>query len=132
MPEVTGSSNSDSVSNSSDKKETNPPKKPRNKRPIQPIGTSPLWVLIVGVFFLALAVIFFMGLIVASVLGFVVPDSSRFLICIVLALTAGIGSGFLGGSAAASGQISLPKLLQTPVKFGVTGGIAVFLITWVT
>jgi hypothetical protein len=70
-----------------------------------------------------------MGLVLVSLVGFTVPDNSRFLICIVLALTASIGSGFLGGSAVASGQISVPRLLNTPVKFGVTGGIAVFIIT---
>jgi hypothetical protein len=88
-------------------------------------NASPPWVPIVGVTFLGLAVLFFMGLVVARMAGYPMPDTS--LICIVLALTASIGSGFLGGSATASGQINVSKL--TPVKFGVTGGIAVFVIT---
>jgi hypothetical protein len=38
-----------------------------------------------------------------------------------------MGSGFLGGSAAASGQLNVSRL--SPFKFGVTGGVAVFVIT---
>lgn len=89
---------------------------------------SPLWVLIVGLVFLGLAVLFFMGLVVASLFGLTVPGNSRFLVCSVLALTASIGSGFLGGSAVASGQINVPRFLNNPIRFGVTGGIAVFAI----
>jgi cytochrome c biogenesis protein CcdA len=44
--------------------------------------------------FLGLAVLFFMGLVVASIAGRPVPDNARWLTCIVLALTASIGSGF--------------------------------------
>lgn len=88
-------------------------------------SASPPWVPIVGCIFLGLAVLFFMALVVANMVGYPVPDKG--LICIVLALTTSIGSGFLGGSAAASGQISVSRL--SPFKFGVTGGVAVFVIT---
>ncbi len=87
----------------------------------KPTGPPPPWVPIVGVTFLGLAVVFFMGLVVS---GLQVQD--RGLVCIVLALATSIGSGFLGGSASASGQISVPIL--SPVTFGVTGGVAVFVI----
>lgn len=97
-----------------------------NSPPTQ--ANSPTWVKVVGVCFLGLAVLFFMALIIASLFDLTVPGGSRFLVCIVLALCAGIGSGFLGGSATASGQISTPKLLRDPISFGVTGGIAVLII----
>ena len=57
-------------------------------------STFPPWVLIIGAMFLGLAVLFFMGLVVASIAGRPVPDNARWLTCIVLALTASIGSGF--------------------------------------
>lgn len=91
-------------------------------------SAPPLWVAIVGACFLGLAVLFFMALVVVSLFGHSVPGNSRFLVCAVLALCSGIGSGFLGGSAVASGQINVPKLLDTPVRFGLTGGIAVLVI----
>jgi hypothetical protein len=95
-----------------------------------PSNASPVWVLIVGVSFLGLAVIFIMVLILLGVAGFPLPDNvnSKFLICALLALVTSIGSGFLGGSAAASGTIPLPRILQNPISFGITGGIAVFII----
>lgn len=97
--------------------------------PLTPTNNnSPLWVLIVGLVFLGLAVLFFMGLVVVSLFGLTVPGNSRFLVCSVLALTSSIGSGFLGGSAVASGQLHVPKLLDNPIRFGVTGGIAVFVV----
>ena len=106
-------------------------KKAQIKESPETTSASPPWVAIVGFIvggiFLGLAVLFFMGLVVASIVGFPVPDNARYLICIVLALTASMGSGFLGGSAAASGQLNVSRL--SPFKFGVTGGVAVFVIT---
>lgn len=90
--------------------------------------SSVLWMNIIGACFLGIAVIFIMALIVASLFDRAVPEESRFLVCSLLALIMSIGSGFLGGSAVASGQISVPKFLQNPISFGLTGGVAVFVI----
>jgi hypothetical protein len=108
------------------------PTPPTTNDPIPPLGpvgpsSAPLWVLIVGVGFLLLSVIFFMVLVIAGIFDYSVPDGSRFLVCIVLALCVGASSGFLGGSASASGKIG-EKGQDSPVGFGLAGGVAFFII----
>jgi len=97
-------------------------------RPTAQIGTTPLWVAIAGVVSLILTLLFFMGLVIAGVAGKEVPCNSRFLVTVVLGLGAAIGSGFLGGHAAAEGRLRLPRLIGNPISFGVGGGIAVLVI----
>lgn len=89
---------------------------------------TPTWMLVMGVTFLAVSLLFFMVLVlIAVLLGKEVPFDSRFLVVIILSLTTAAGSGFLGGYAKASGKISLP-FLKDPLSFGLTGGIAVFIL----
>lgn len=59
-----------------------------------------------------------------------VPLESRFLVISILAFTAGAGAGFLGGGANARGNLDVP-ILNTPIKVGLTGGIAVMVIIFI-
>jgi hypothetical protein len=47
---------------------------------------------------------------------------------IVMALSAGLSTGYFGGNASAKGSIPIPGAEDHPVRYGVTGGIAVFVI----
>jgi hypothetical protein len=89
------------------------------------------WPVVVGAVCMGLTIFFLMGLILLSVAGHSIPCSSRFLVAAVLALTVGIGSSFLGGSAAARGQIPWKGVQKHPLTFAVTGGVAVVVITLV-
>jgi hypothetical protein len=70
-----------------------------------------------------------MVLVVAAILKATVPSESRFLVVVVLAIGTALSTAFLGGSAAASGNVPIFK--NSPMKFTVTGGIAALLITLV-
>lgn len=90
--------------------------------------SPPKWSLVAGVCFLSLSVLFFMALVLVAVLiGKEVPVDSRFLVVVIVSITTAAGSGFLGGYANATGRLSLP-FLNTPISFGITGGIAVFFL----
>ena len=57
-----------------------------------------------------------------------VPQSSRYLVVIVMSLAVAASFSFLGGSAVASGKIPIFK--DSPLGFSVGGGIAVFVIVF--
>ncbi len=61
-------------------------------------------------------------------MGYGVPHTSRFIVTVVLALSAGLSTHFLGGSAAASGHIPLPLAREHPIRFAATGGVAVLVM----
>ena len=65
-----------------------------------------------------------MGLVLLSMFGYSVPDSAKYLVIIVLALSGGLATGFLGGQVAARGSMPISTIvLGHSVKFSVTGGI---------
>jgi hypothetical protein len=74
--------------------------------------------------------LFFMGLVITSLFGFSIPKTERYLPIIVLSLGLALASSFLGGYALARGKMPLPFAKDSPIKFSVTGGIAVFIITF--
>jgi hypothetical protein len=86
----------------------------------------PKWFPIAGFGSGILTLLFFMSLVIASVFDKQVPVGSRFLVVVVVALGAGLSSSFLGGAAVASGKV--PVFKNSPLKFSVGGGIAVFII----
>ena len=83
------------------------------------------WVLKVSAGFGAVALFFFMALVVMSIWGRVVPSEARYLVVIVLTLSAALSVGFLGGNASARGTITIPFVNDSPLTVAFTGGIAV-------
>ena len=57
--------------------------------------------------------------------------TERFVIIAIVAFGAALSSAFLGGDAAAKGSIPLKYATEHPLTFGVTGGVAVFVIVFV-
>lgn len=86
------------------------------------------WQLVAGCGIGILTLGFLMMLVILSVLGNEVPVSARFLVVSVLSLGLALASGFLGAHATASGNLPLPLAQSSPLKFGVGGGVAVFVI----
>lgn len=91
----------------------------------------PSWFSVAGVVFGAITMIFLMLLIILSLFGREIPTSSRFIVVSFLALSVGLSSTFLGGTAAARGRMSLPFFKESPMSFAATGGIAAFIIVLV-
>jgi hypoxanthine phosphoribosyltransferase len=89
------------------------------------------WFPIAGFVLGAVALLFLMSLILLSLSGREIPMTSRFILVAFLALAAGLSLTFLGGDAAARGGLRIPVVGETPISFGVTGGIAVFVIVLV-
>ena len=57
------------------------------------------------------------------------PCGNRFMVIAILAITIATGFGFLGGSAAMSGNLPLPGALkERPIAVSLTGGVAVFAV----
>lgn len=94
----------------------------------KPVVKTPPWFPVAGVVLAGATLFFFMGLVIAGVAQHEVPADSRFLVVCVLALGAALGGSFLGGSAAAKGEIPLPFAKNHPVAFTASGGIAVLII----
>jgi hypothetical protein len=97
------------------------------KRSSQPF---PTWAPKAGVVFAAGTLVFFMVLVLLSVFEKNIPDDAKFPIVAVLALGLASASAFLGGDAAAKGQLPVSFLNARPVQFSVAGGIAVFVIVF--
>ena len=76
----------------------------------------------------ALALVFFMLLSVLAVMGYEVPQTQRFLLVIVLALSGGLSAAFVGGNASARGSIPIHGAQQHPVRFAVSGGVATLIL----
>jgi hypothetical protein len=86
----------------------------------------PHWFPVAGFFSGILTLLFFMGLVVAGIFGHNVPSESRFPVVIIMAFGLALDVSFIGGDAAAKGQI--PFFKDSPVVFTVGGGIAAFVI----
>lgn len=99
--------------------------------PKRPDMKTPSWFPVAGVVLAGMTLFFFMGLVIAGVAGHEVPADSRFLVVCVLALGAALGGSFLGGSAAAKGEIPLPFAKNHPVAFTASGGVAILIIVLV-
>ena len=102
---------------------------PANVPPPPP--PPPAWAMIVGGVCVGLTLVFFMAMLVASLFRVTIPEDSRFLVIVVIAFAGAIGTGFLGGGAAISGQIPLLNnqwFQQHPVTFGASGGFAALVI----
>lgn len=91
-------------------------------------GLFPGWVMVAGGVFGGVTILFLMALIILGVFGREVPSGYRFLIVSVIALGLALSSAFIGGDAAAKGQIPIPLLNQHPLTFSVAGGVATFII----
>lgn len=78
-----------------------------------------------------LTLLFFMTISGLSLFDRTIPCESRFLVVVVLALGSAMSTGFIGGTAAAKGQIRLPGQVGKPLQFAVGGGIAVLIIVLV-
>jgi hypothetical protein len=101
------------------------------KKPGRPGGGDvkvPGWFPVVGSFFGGLTLLFFMALVIVEMFGHPVPPTGRFLVVSVLAFGAALSGSFLGGNAAARGQIPIPFVKDHPIAFTATGGIAIFII----
>lgn len=94
----------------------------------QPPVTFPAWAQKVGVGFGALTFAFLVFLVIWSMNGVGVPDSSRFLVVAILALGVAFSMAFLGGSAAAKGNIPIPGVAAHPISFSIAGGVATFIV----
>ena len=79
----------------------------------------------------SLTTLFFMLLVVMSVAGLEVPESSRFLVLVVLGLGVAFSSVLLGGHAVARGHLPLPLMEKNPLAISVTGGVASFVLVLV-
>jgi hypothetical protein len=91
----------------------------------------PSWFPMAGAIFGTITLLFLMSLIVLSLFSREIPTTSRFILVAFLALSIGLTSTFLGGTATAKGAMSLPFFTESPMSFAVTGGIAVFVIVLV-
>jgi hypothetical protein len=75
----------------------------------------------------ALTLLFFMLLVVVGIWGHEVPSGSRFLVVAVLALGCALSAAFLGGHAAATGNIPFFGNAH-PLAISTTGGVAILVI----
>lgn len=91
----------------------------------------PAWAFVTGALFGGLTLLFFMALVLLAAFDRPIPCESRFLVVIVLALGGALASSFIGGSAAAKGEIPLQIATRNPIGFSVVGGIAVMLLLMV-
>ena len=98
-----------------------------NKTKIQDI---PQWISTAGAIIGIMTLLFFMLLILMVV---TIEDidivKAYSLIPIVLAVGIAISTSFIGGTAAAKGNIPIPFIKEYPMTFSVSGGIAVFFLT---
>lgn len=83
-----------------------------------------------GIAFSCATFLFFVALVLMSIFGYTIPNSSRTLLCVVLAFGAGLSSSLLGGRAVARGDIAIPIIGRNPIYLSITGGIAVFVISF--
>lgn len=86
------------------------------------------WVMVLGAVFGGFTLLFFMALILISMLHRPLPPEDRYLVVIVLSLGSALAASFLGGGAAAKGNLSIPLLKNNPISIGAFGGIAVLII----
>ena len=93
-----------------------------------PAKAAPRWALIAGFGIGASTLIFLMGLVGLSIAGYPIPCGNTFPIMLLFGLCLGLSSAFLGGYAAATGDIKLPVLGDNPISTAVGGGILFLII----
>ncbi|HEY2120469.1 MAG TPA: Fic family protein [Candidatus Acidoferrum sp.] len=81
-----------------------------------------------GMMFGAVAVVFFMALVLLQMFGHPVPETSKFLVVIILALTGGLSTTFLGGTGIVKGSVPVGDAEQHPLGYAATGGVAVLIL----
>lgn len=84
--------------------------------------------MIVGSVFGGLTLLFFMLLVILSAMNITVPAGDRYLVIIILGLGSALSASFIGGSAAAKGDIPIMVARDKPFSFSVGGGVAVLII----
>ena len=101
--------------------------------PSPPPLQFPSWAPVAGFIIGAITLFFLMGIIVASIFKYEVPQSSKFFVVSFLALGLALSFAFIGGSAAAKGElpVSLSYFNHKPLEFSVSGGVSVFVIIFV-
>lgn len=94
-------------------------------------GKVPTWIPVAGLVFGSVTLLFFMGLTAAAVMGHQIPPASRSIVVIVLAFGFALSASFVGGTARANGQITIPGTKQVrPISFAVAGGVAAFVVVF--
>jgi hypothetical protein len=93
-----------------------------------PSAKFPSWAPIAGAIFGGVTLVFFMALVVAGVMGYQIAQGSTFALNAILALGVALAAAFLGGDAAAKGNLPIPLLQDRPVEFAIGGGLAAFVI----
>jgi hypothetical protein len=88
----------------------------------------PGWFPIAGMVFGGLTLVFFMALVLFRI---DVSGDSRFGVIAVFSLGAALAVSFLGGSAAASGQLPIPFFKDNPIQFSAAGGVATLVIVMI-
>ena len=98
--------------------------------PIQ--GRFPSWALIAGFISGIATLIYLMGLLLLLVIFRLhVSSIAGFILSSILAFGAALSCAFLGGSAAAKGQLPIPGGTNRAIEFSITSGIAVFVIVFI-
>lgn len=87
--------------------------------------------MVIGFLCGVLTLVFFMFLVILSVMGKSVPAQDRYLVIMILGLGSSLSASFIGGSAAAKGQIPITLARNNPISFSVGGGIAVLIVVLV-
>lgn len=88
------------------------------------------WVLIVGVFLGAITLFFLMALVIMSIFEMTVPKNSRFIVITVIAFGLAFATAFIGGNAAAKGNV--PFVSEGYIaEFSAGGGVAAFFIVFI-
>src|SRR5262245_10176936 len=92
--------------------------------PAAPSQSFPDWAPVAGGVAGGMTLLFFMVVVIMAIFGREVPPTSRFSVIAVLALGFAMTAAFVGGNAAAKGNLPVPGLQDKPVEFSVAGGIA--------
>jgi hypothetical protein len=89
------------------------------------------WIVIVGAVALLFGLVFLAALVILSIFGLNVPEEGKFSLNALLALTLGIGGGFLAGGTQEVRNViagGIPFIPNDPLRFSLCGSGALFLI----
>lgn len=90
------------------------------------------WVQIAGLICGMLTLLFLMSIYFVSMReGYSISCDSRFILISILSFGAALSFSFIGGSAAANGQLPSQFMKNNPITFAVGGGIAVLLVVMI-
>ncbi|MGA2964032.1 MAG: Fic family protein [Candidatus Korobacteraceae bacterium] len=98
------------------------------RRPDTSGSNTPAFSMKVGVVFGAVATAFLMALVLLQIGGHQLPESAKFIIVMIFALSGGFSAASLGGHASSRGSIPLPGARQHAFGYAVTGGIGTVVI----